>query len=91
MVYGFLLLCSFALAQATAREDPLRFFGKSIFFAQSVSHGVGSISEDFALFFAQASVFWSAPSGSFYFEEARVAFKMMPVILLSAGIVLLVV
>lgn len=101
VMYGFLLVYCFALAQATAKENPLRFFGKPILFAQSVSHGVGLILESFAFFFAPASVavatkrtasiFWAALSGGLYFRETHLVFKLILFAFFAAGIALLTV
>lgn len=81
------------------RENPFKLLRRSIFFAQSLSQGVGSLFESFAFAFAPASIIlsakrssamlWAILAGNLYFRERHIIFKLAIFVVLAAGIVLL--
>jgi hypothetical protein len=97
---ALLAVCLFFFAIYRAKENPLIFLEKPIFFIQSSMHGLGGIIESFAYGFAPASViiaakrstavFWAILSGSRYFHEKHVFLKLFLFVMLAAGLVLLV-
>src|SRR3989344_4602685 len=89
----------FLLAYFFAKENPLSFLRRPIFFAQSATDGMGGVLASFELAFLTPSVFiaanrsfailWSTLSGSIYFHERHVLLRFFLVLMLVAGIVLL--
>ncbi len=92
----YLLMC----AKFFAKENPMQFFKKPLFFLQSAASGAGSVAMSFAYVFAPASVivtakrsfmiFWSILSGSIYFHEKRIVLKFIAMAFLISGIILLI-
>lgn len=92
----YLFLCAIFLA----KENPIRFLKKPIFFLQSASNGAGGVLLSFAYLFAPASVIVAAKrsftiigsllSGSIYFHEKYIFLKFIAMAFLILGVVLLV-
>lgn len=101
LIYIILMAYFLFTALYFAKENPLRFLFKPIFFTQSVTSGVAGLLESFAYSFAPASiilaakraaaVFWSVAAGGIYFKEQHILIKAVCLVLLIAGIILLVV
>lgn len=94
-----LLLFFIVLAIIGARENPLTFLKKPIFFLQSFSVGMGGVIESFGYNYGAASImtaakrssaiFWSLLSGKVYFKEKNAILKFVIFILLLIGLALL--
>lgn len=97
-----LILMTYLLGMAlfVARENPLVFFRKPVFLAQSLSSGVGSVILSFAYLLAPASVIttakrsfdvlWATVSGNVYFHEKKLFIKIASLSLVVVGLALLV-
>lgn len=100
IIYAILIIYFFIVAHYVAKENPLRFLKKPIFFTQSITQGIGGVIESFAYSFGPASIIlaakrssailWSTLSGNFYFKEKHILFKLFLFVFLTAGIILLV-
>ena len=100
IIIAILLFYLFFCAKFFAKENPIKFFKKPMFFLQSASSGVGTVAASFAFLFAPASVItaakrsftiiWSWLSGSVYFHEGHVAIKFFAMSFLILGVILLV-
>ncbi len=87
-------------AKFFAKENPIKFFKKPIFFIQSFSDGLGATFLSFAYLFAPASIIlsakrslsiaWSLFSGKIYFHEQHIAIKIVSTSFLILGIILLI-
>lgn len=99
-IIAILLFYLFFCAKFFAKENPLRFFKKPIFFLQSASNGAGNVVLSFAYLFAPASIIvaakrsftivWSLLSGSIYFHEKHIVLKVLAMAFLILGLILLV-
>lgn len=100
LIIAILMFYLFFCARFFAKENPMKFFAKPIFFLQSASSGVGTVVASFAYVFAPASVItsakrsftiiWSWLSGSIYFHERHIAIKFLAMSFLILGVILLV-
>lgn len=98
--HGILIIHLFVMAHFVARENPIKFFRKRIFIAESSFNGVASVLSSFAYMYAppsvitsakrSAGVLWTTVSGSLYFHEKHIALKVAAMILIIVGLVLLV-
>lgn len=96
LIAYFLILAFFV-----AKENPLKFLKKPIFFIQSFSAGLGSVILSFAYLFAPASIIvtakrsfsilWTIPSGKIYFHEKKLLIKIISFILIVIGLIFLAV
>ena len=94
-----LLAFFFCMARMRAKENPLRFFARPIFFAQSLFMGASGAIMSFAYLFSAASVITTAEraanvlfamlSGRLYFHEKKLWTKVVSFILIMAGLALL--
>lgn len=94
-----LLLCFFVLSAFKAKENPLIFLTKPIFFLQSAFSGLGGVVESFGFYYGAASVmvaakrssaiFWSLISGKTYFAEKHFIFKLVVFSVLLVGFIFL--
>jgi len=92
----YLFLCAMFLA----KENPIKFLKKPIFFVQSATNGAGGVLLSFAYLFAPASVIVAAKrsftiigslvSGSIYFHEKYIVLKFTAMAFLILGVILLV-
>ena len=99
LMHAVLLAYLFTLAYFFAKENPLSFLRRRVFFAQSAADGLAGVLESFALAFLPPSVFiaakrsfailWSTLSGGIYFHEKHVLVRALLVLVLVAGIILL--
>lgn len=99
IIHLVLLIYFLGMALRVAKENPLRFLRKPIFFAQSAAAGVGSVFISFAYLFGSASVittikraaaiFWAMLSGNRFFEEKGFLIKFISLILIAIGLVFL--
>ena len=99
MMMGILLVYFFLMAFFIAKENPIQFLKKPVFFTQSFSEGIGSVLMSFAYLFAPASIIttvkrsssilWAMGSGKIYFHEKRLILKIISFILIISGLVLL--
>jgi len=95
------LIYFFLMAFFIAKESPMQFFKKPIFFIQSASSGIGGVLMSFAYLFAAASVItaakraftvlWTILSGKVYFHEKHLFVKLVSFALIAAGLVFLVI
>ena len=87
------------MAVVVAKENPLQFLRKPIFFIQSATAGIGTVLISFAYLFAAASIIttvkraagilWAMLSGNVYFKEKHFLLKLFSLILIVVGLVLL--
>lgn len=94
------MLYMFLMAQYIAKENPLRFFKKPVFFFQSASMGIGSAIMSFAYLFAPASIITAAKrssgvfsailSGNLYFHEKNFLIKLLSLIFIISGIIFII-
>lgn len=101
LIYLILIIFFFAFARYIAKENPLKFLRKPVFFAQSLSQGIGGALDSFAFGFGSASIIlaakrasailWSTLSGNFYFKEKRLFLKLILFSLFATGLILLAV
>lgn len=94
-----LIAYSFIMARYVAKENPLRFLTKRIFFFQSMAWGIGSVLMSFAYLFGPASIITAAKraltiltstlAGNFYFHEKKLIIKLISFTLIALGIILL--
>lgn len=83
-----------------AKENPIKFLTKGVFFAESFLMGIGSVIESFAYMFAPASIIlaakrsatalWTIILGNIYFHEHKLAIKVVAFGFLTLGVVFLV-
>ena len=99
-IITLILMCYFfCMAYFSARENPLSFFRKRIFFGQSLSSGIGGILSSFAYSFGLASIitaasrsfeiFWAIISGKKYFHEKSTTIKFFSMGFIILGLFLL--
>lgn len=95
-----LLLYFFVSAVVRARENPLRFLAKPVFFVQAFTGGLSSLLGSYAILFAPASivtaalrasaVLFSLISGKLYFREQGFIVKLFLSCAIVAGLLLLI-
>ena len=95
IVHAVLLVYFVAMALLVAKENPLQFLRKPLFFGQSVTMGAASALMSFAYLFGAASVIttvkraagilWALLSGNLYFQEKQFLVKMASFILIVIG------
>ncbi|MBI2612542.1 hypothetical protein HYW59_01865 [Candidatus Kaiserbacteria bacterium] len=100
IIMMILLVYFFVAARFIARENPLRFLARSVFFAQSFSSGLAHIANSFAYLFAPPSVIAAAMrsfavlfallSGKLYFHERYFWLKAGLLLLIVGGLVMLI-
>jgi drug/metabolite transporter (DMT)-like permease len=82
------------------KKNPFKLLRRPLFLAQSLTGGVGGVLIGFAYNFTSASiattakrsssVIWSTVSGSLYFHERQIIFKITILLLLIIGLILLI-
>lgn len=100
LIIVILLIYFFVCAQALAKENPFRFLGRRVFFAQSFSAGLAHVANSFAYLFASPSVIVTALrsfavlfallSGKLYFHEKYIALRSLVLLLVVVGLALLI-
>lgn len=99
LIYLILIIFFFAFARYVAKENPLRFLQKPVFFAQSLTQGIGGALDSFAFGFGPASIIlaakrssailWATVSGNIYFKEKGLFLKLALLTLFTTGLILL--
>ena len=100
IIHIILLLYFFVMAMMIAKENPIQFLKKPLFFGQSIAAGVGTVLVSFAYLFGAASVIttakraatilWAILSGNIYFEEKHFIIKMVSLALIAIGLAFLI-
>src|SRR3972149_11892993 len=100
LMHVIVLAYLWIVAYFWARENPLRFLRKGIFFAQSAGVGIGSVIESFAYLYAPSSIIlaakrsatalWTMILGNAFFHEHKLGVKVVAFGFLTLGVVLLV-
>ena len=101
LICGILLIYFASLIILLDKKNPFKLLRRPVFLAQSLINGVGGVIGSFAFNFAPASIIatakrsgaiiWATISGSLYFHERHLVFKVGILTLLISGLVLLIV
>ncbi len=100
IVFLVLMLYFFIMACYVAKENPILFLKKPVFFVQSFVMGISTVIMSFAYLFAPASIIttvkrsstiiWAIVSGNFYFHEKKLTIKIGAFLLIVVGLIFLV-
>ncbi len=100
LIMGIMLIYFFFAALYFAGENPIRFLGRRVFFAQSFSAGFSHVANSFAYLFASPSVIAAAIrsfavlfallSGRLYFHEKYLLLRSAVFLLVVLGLIMLI-